>query len=1000
MLLKQGIVVAALLATVGMSWAGTGGLKPRVPIPKSPTALLRVPDDATGRLIIKFTDDVRARVEIDGSVRSLAHRSLDSANEIIDRFGLTVTPAINHPLEALAELERRAENYSGKAQPDLAGMMHVTGPEEVLLTAARALYRLDTIEFATFETKLYLADETPVGRPLGDRATGACCIPNDDETVFTCTVDTPINCLGAGGVYQGDDTVCGDDGCKACCLDAETCEVMVEDNCLAQGGGFLPDEPNCENVDCDEYDCGGSLTGLCWDNTNANICCSDELCCETVCEFDPFCCDEDNPFARWDDFCVAEANLVCAGHTTDGNPDAPDKCATPLNGSCFELHGYGGCFNNACCETVCDVLPICCSGSWFTYCIEAARTLCFEEDPAGDTPDFTSIQGYRSIAGYLMQLGEIPDELEPYIPIDVDTGTALLGYGGEGWDLFDDDDEYGGLYGLAQQLYDVYGIDATGEGVLIRGKTIKIAVIEWACYPDHEDLDVIVEPGQTLILEPPWVTNPDHGTACLGIANALENSYGMTGIAPEAQAYFFPLTSVEEGPRELAAWASALLTLEPGDVISASYGPFGGGNNLATTEATWTMIRLATDLGITACVAAGNECSDLSNAENLGDSGGFVVGACSPGWPYYRLSFSNFYTGGNWQPGGDGNTVQVSAWGEVVASTGYGDVYFAEGDHNRAYTAIFGGTSAATPQIAGLVACLQGLAKQFYGIPLTTDRLRLASVFGGWPQGAGFERFTGGFPDPGQRCMLDFDPDLGPFYIGPDESWGRRIYSYLVGDFDSCSAAILDQTFAGFDDSPLVDDIVVVRGEHIFGNVFSVKGRDNSYLVVEAQYTQRGDSPDPPGGGGGGGGGGGSIPEIAQISYLATGNITDAVIVGHADIPGVNSMAMESEMVDPGVFTLVFVEAYDWVAGRWSFVDVVWMNGETEEQGVDEYFVHTASATQRFVRGSDDRILFRMWTLGFSFGGGMGNSGGQSTYRQKLDWVNILVDEDFGEQLP
>ena len=47
MLLKQGIVVAALLATAGLSWAGTGGLKPRAPIPKSPAALLRVPDDAT-----------------------------------------------------------------------------------------------------------------------------------------------------------------------------------------------------------------------------------------------------------------------------------------------------------------------------------------------------------------------------------------------------------------------------------------------------------------------------------------------------------------------------------------------------------------------------------------------------------------------------------------------------------------------------------------------------------------------------------------------------------------------------------------------------------------------------------------------------------------------------------------------------------------------------------------------------------------------------------------
>jgi hypothetical protein len=987
MLLKQGIVVAALLATAGLSWAGTGGLKPRVPIPKSPAALLRVPDDATGRLVIKFTDDVLARVEIDGSVHSLAQRSLDSANEIIDRFGLTVTPAINHPPEALAGLQRRAEDYSGKAQPDLAGMMHVTGPEDVLLTAARAFYQLDTIEFAAFETKRYLADETPINRPIGDRATGACCIPNDDETVFACTEDTPGNCLNAGGIYQGDNTVCGADGCKACCLDAETCEVMVEDNCLAQGGGFLPNEPNCENVDCDEYDCGGSLTGLCWDNTNGNICCSDEACCELVCEVDPFCCDEDNPIAYWDDICVAEANLFCLGHVKDGNPNAPDRCNTPLGDSCFHREyagGTGGCNNHDCCQRVCDLVEFCCTGSWSSYCIALAYQECVDVDASGATPDFTSIQGYRTAADYISQLGDIPVELQGFIPLNA-ASEPWPGYRGEGWDLFDEDDPHDGLYGFGQLLYDNYGIDATGEGVLTRGKTIKVAVIEWACYDEHEDLDVIVEPEQTMIQE--WFTNADHGTACLGIVNAQENGFGVTGIAPDAEAYFFPITSVEEGPRELSAWTSALLTLGPGDVISASYGPgppVGNLNNDAAEPSMQVLIRLASNLGITVCIAAGNSCYNLDNAPGGEDTGAIVVGGCSPGAPWFRWQLSNFATSGDITVS---NVVHVPAWAQAVTTTGYGIAFFPNEDPLRAYTPNFGGTSAAAPQIAGVAACLQGLAKQFYGITLMPEQIRAAIgvhfITGGTRLFGGFGEDSGpGF------CWLDVDPDAGPNQVG--------IYPNPVAS----AANIVTQEWAGFDDSPLVDDLVVVRGETIYGNVFSVKGRDNNYLVVEAEYTQRGDSPDPPGGGGGGGGGGGSIPEIAEISYLATGNITDVVIVGHADIPGVNSMAMESEMVDPGVFTLVFVEAYDWVAGRWSFVDVVWMNGETEEEGVDDYFVHTASATQRFVRDSDDRILFRMWTLGFSFGGGLGNSGGQSTYRQKLDWVNILVDEDFGEELP
>ena len=55
---------------------------------------------------------------------------------------------------------------------------------------------------------------------------------------------------------------------------------------------------------------------------------------------------------------------------------------------------------------------------------------------------------------------------------------------------------------------------------LFVGKTIKVAVIEWAYWEDHEDLDVITEPGQTLI-DIPAVSAPDHGTACLSIINAL-----------------------------------------------------------------------------------------------------------------------------------------------------------------------------------------------------------------------------------------------------------------------------------------------------------------------------------------------------------------------------------------------------------------------------------------------------------------------------------------------
>ncbi|MDY7110432.1 MAG: S8 family serine peptidase [Planctomycetota bacterium] len=1023
MTLKRGIVVAVtLLALAGASGAANTGLKPRQPIPKSPAALLRVPLDATGRLIIKFSDGARARLELDGHVYSLTNRSMNRANAIIDRFGLTLSPAINHPPEKLAALEQRAAAYSGKAQPDFAGLMHIEGPQEALLPAARALYALDTVEYVQFETVRYLADGAPGPHyaPGGGRLLdGACCIPNEDETVFTCTVDSSINCVNAGGIYQGDGTVCGDDGCKACCLEDGSCEVMVEGNCNNNGGNFVPSEPNCDDVDCDDTDCGDPGAGKCFDDTNNNVSCDDLECCELVCGIDPWCCDDENEDARWDDFCVAEANMYCAGHVADGNPDDPDRCSTPMNHSCF-ISGGGGCNNEACCEAVCLLDPTCCTGIWGPSCVAIAYDAgaCTTLDPDADTPDLTPLQGYRTLSSYLSQIlnGDIPAEFLAFVPdtflYSGEAGGYGSGYGGEGWELFDEDDPHAGMYGLGQFLVDVLGIDRIGEGNLCRGKTINVAVIEWSCYPDHEDLDVIVEDGQTLVQEPEWLTDPDHGTACLGIINAQENDFGVTGIAPDAQAWFFPLVSEEEGPRELNAWFSALDTLGPGDVISASYGPTG---TLNTDETMSGVVDFATDLGISVCMSAGNDCDDLSQFEDQGETGGTVVGACSPGFPYYRRANSNYYTTGTL--GVNSNVVHMAAWGDAVATTGYGDLWGSDTD--EAYTYSFSDTSAAAPQIAGLTACLQGLAKQFYGIPLSATTIRRALNVGcpnaGCSQGnysGGGIRFIGGYEDPdGDGCGLDSDRELGPFYIGPQEGGDRLIFPRLVGD-PSAARAILTQDWAGFTDAPLIDDIVILKGEKIFGNLFSVKGDDQNYLVIEAVFTNRSDSPDPPGGGGGGGGGGGEgggegggvgwLPEMGQVNYLATGDITDLAIVAHARESTVNSMGLETQVRYPGFFTLVFFEAYDWQAGRWEFSSVEFLNGESTE-GPDTLLTTTPfSPTQRFVRDGDDRILFRMWTLGFGLGsGGLGNSGEDvGTYRYWIDLVNLDTSDQFGEELP
>ncbi|MHC5022638.1 MAG: S8 family serine peptidase, partial [Planctomycetota bacterium] len=342
-------------------------------------------------------------------------------------------------------------------------------------------------------------------------------------------------------------------------------------------------------------------------------------------------------------------------------------------------------------------------------------------------------------------------------------------------DDMDPDRRYAGMYGIGRLFQEVYGIDhdvdgdGVPDGVLTRGKTIRVAVIEWAYwgaepftdengngvydppepftdmngngqhdpgetftdvnnngqYDDgeffidynidgerdtgHEDLDVALEPGQTMIVDTS-ITGPDHATACLGIIGAREDGdvsagvpeVGCVGIAPDAELFFFPLTSLEDGPREADAFLSAYEALGPGDIISNSWGP---GGNLTTDAFSWVLLRLGTDLGILNFVAAGNGCSNLDELdeildENGLDSGAVVVGACTPGAPYCRLSFSNHFTDSQ-------NVVHVAAWGSNVTAPGYGSLFRPDGDEYRTYTNSFSGTSSATPQIAGIAACVQ-----------------------------------------------------------------------------------------------------------------------------------------------------------------------------------------------------------------------------------------------------------------------------------------------------
>ena len=881
---QRAVCIIGSLAIAGSCWGQQAELIPRRPTPKTPTARLVAPIDATGKLIIKFRDDIQARAQGDGTVLSLSNANLNQFGAIIAQHQLQVAPAFRTPQATLSQLQTRAAGYSGKAQPDLAGMMYVSGEWNQVQAAAKFLNDLDTVEWVEFQKRL--VPYQAAGMACGDAMTGSCYDP-----------------VGNGS-------------------------------------------PFCENL----------------------------ACCDLICAGDPFCCDM--MFGEWDEICAGLANLYC------DTPPA-DRCTSTLNESCFEAHVTGGCLDETCCNAVCMIDPFCCNSFWDEICVSRAA-----QDDAncasgcqggnGPTADLTMLQGYLRVPNYVDQPGGAPACLSFPAP-------NFSGYGGHGWNfqgpaypMQADPDPFEGLYGLSRQLFEEFGVGETNPPgsddfddlvYNTRGKGIKIAVIEWAYFEDHEDLNVITEPGQTLIMID-WITEPNHATACLGIINARDNGQGVIGIAPEAQAYFFPLTSIEEGPRESAAFINAYLTLGPGDVVSCSFGP---GVNLNNSQFSWNLLRLGSDLGITICVAAANGCDDLGDFDDLGDSGAIVVGAGTPGIPHCRLTFSNYYQTGD---STNSNIVHVQAWGQNVTSTGYGDLWVpSNGDPNRAYTASFNGTSAATPQIAALVADLQGLAWQFYGIPLTPEQIR-AAVSRGFNQcGIADPEDLPGFPDEFE-CAPDFDPDAGPNKIGP--------YPTTTGDFGSAAAFILNQSGVGFDDSPLIDDIEILRGTHVFGNKFSIKGTDNNRLVIKSQFTNPMDNID------------------LGIVYLGSGQITDLLVIAHSDVQNASSLTIVHEAhssdgfpdCDPPLSgsALVFFEMYDWDMNRWTFVAFDnMMSSDPPDLGCDAIPAYVVQNGARFIRSDDGRILLRIWTL--SLGGNFGGFGGtqNAPYTIRHDWINILI---------
>jgi hypothetical protein len=252
----------------------------------------------------------------------------------------------------------------------------------------------------------------------------------------------------------------------------------------------------------------------------------------------------------------------------------------------------------------------------------------------------------------------------------------------------------------------------------------------------------------------------NHGTAVVGEFGGDRNTFGITGICPDA---VLRMVSIYDGTNYISSRAlvAAANVLNSGDIMLIelhrpgprfNFRPRTDQKGYIAVE--WwpddfDAIRYAAARGIIAVEAAGNGAENLDdpiyNAPATGfpsdwtnpfnrsnrDSGAIVVGAGAPPPGTHgrgsdpdrsRLDFSNY-----------GALIDAQGWGSEVTTCGYGDLQGGPSE-NSWYTDQFSGTSSASPIVVGALGCAQGILRARGVPPLTAPIARQLLRATGSPQ--------------------------------------------------------------------------------------------------------------------------------------------------------------------------------------------------------------------------------------------------------------------------
>jgi Pregnancy-associated plasma protein-A len=132
------------------------------------------------------------------------------------------------------------------------------------------------------------------------------------------------------------------------------------------------------------YGCGGVSIGSCYSPHDTPFC-DEEACCDAVCVIDEFCCD-----FEWDGFCVEEAFDLC------------NSCGSDLTGSCYDTHVKPHCDDTACCDEICAFDSYCCNTQWDSICVREALDYCDVDVLAGPITNITNGNKY-----YLLSVASV-----------------------------------------------------------------------------------------------------------------------------------------------------------------------------------------------------------------------------------------------------------------------------------------------------------------------------------------------------------------------------------------------------------------------------------------------------------------------------------------------------------------------------------------------------------------------------------------------------------------